>query len=33
MPSHIYVRLGDWERVISWNIRSQASALRQPALA
>jgi len=31
MPSHIYVRLGEWEQVISWNIRSQAAALRQPA--
>jgi tetratricopeptide (TPR) repeat protein len=31
MPSHIYVRLGDWGDVISGNIRSQASALRQPA--
>lgn len=31
MPSHIYVRLGQWDQVISWNTRSQAAALRQPA--
>ncbi len=30
MPSHIYVRLGNWEQVISWNIRSRDSATRQP---
>ena len=31
MPSHIYVRLGNWEKVISWNIRSRDSARHQPA--
>ena len=31
MPSHIYVRLGNWNDVISWNIRSRDSAMRQPA--
>lgn len=30
MPSHIYVRLGNWEQVISWNIRSRDAAERQP---
>lgn len=30
MPTHTYVRLGDWEQVISWNIRSRDSAARQP---
>jgi len=30
MPSHIYVRLGNWEQVIFWNIRSRDSATRQP---
>lgn len=27
MPSHIYVRLGDWPSVIDWNTRSAAAAL------
>lgn len=27
MPSHIYVRLGDWDRVIDWNRRSADVAL------
>lgn len=27
MPSHIYVRLGDWPQVIEWNERSSAAAL------
>ena len=27
MPSHIYVRLGDWEEVIEWNIRSADAAV------
>lgn len=27
MPSHIYVRLGDWPEVIDWNSRSAAAAL------
>ncbi|TVQ36157.1 MAG: hypothetical protein EA370_08540 [Wenzhouxiangella sp.] len=31
MPSHIYVRLGDWEQVIDWNVRSADAALDQPA--
>jgi tetratricopeptide (TPR) repeat protein len=31
MPSHIYVRLGDWPEVIDWNVRSAEAALRQPA--
>lgn len=31
MPSHIYVRLGDWPRVIQWNERSAAAALEHPA--
>jgi tetratricopeptide (TPR) repeat protein len=30
MPSHIYVRLGDWEEVIDWNVRSADAALAQP---
>lgn len=30
MPSHIYVRLGDWPSVIQWNRRSAEAALRQP---
>jgi tetratricopeptide (TPR) repeat protein len=30
MPSHIYVRLGDWDEVIAWNIRSADAALRNP---
>jgi hypothetical protein len=31
MPSHIYVRLGDWPEVIEWNRRSADAALRFPA--
>ncbi len=31
MPSHIYVRAGDWDQVIDWNIRSAQAALAQPA--
>lgn len=31
MPSHIYVRLGDWDDVIDWNIRSAEAALEHPA--
>ncbi len=31
MPSHIYVRLGDWPKVIHWNRRSADAALAQPA--
>lgn len=27
MPSHIYVRLGDWEKVIDWNERSARAAM------
>jgi tetratricopeptide (TPR) repeat protein len=30
MPSHIYVRLGDWPRVIEWNRRSAEAALKHP---
>jgi tetratricopeptide (TPR) repeat protein len=30
MPSHIYVRLGDWPEVIDWNIRSAEAALNHP---
>ncbi len=30
MPSHIFVRLGIWPDVISWNERSAAAALKQP---
>lgn len=30
MPSHIYVRLGDWNQVIDWNIRSRDAARAQP---
>ncbi|MBE9170062.1 hypothetical protein IQ238_21915 [Pleurocapsales cyanobacterium LEGE 06147] len=30
MPSHIYVRLGDWPEVIDWNRRSADAALRKP---
>ncbi len=29
MPSHIYVRLGDWPQVIAWNRRSAAAALKR----
>jgi hypothetical protein len=31
MPSHIYVRLGDWPAVIHWNRRSAEAALTYPA--
>ncbi|REL39203.1 hypothetical protein DYD21_04410 [Rhodohalobacter sp. SW132] len=30
MPSHIYVRLGDWPQVISWNQQSADAALNFP---
>lgn len=30
MPSHIFVRLGMWDDVIDWNIRSAKAALAQP---
>jgi tetratricopeptide (TPR) repeat protein len=30
MPSHIFVRLGLWPEVISWNIRSEQTAKSQP---
>lgn len=30
MPSHIFVRLGMWSDVISWNIRSAKAALKYP---
>jgi len=30
MPSHIYVRLGDWPDVIEWNIESANAALKYP---
>lgn len=30
MPSHIYVRLGDWPRVIEWNQKSAEAALKHP---
>lgn len=30
MPSHIYVRLGDWPKVIEWNTRSAEAALDHP---
>jgi tetratricopeptide (TPR) repeat protein len=31
MPTHIFVRLGEWEDVIEWNQRSAAAALEHPA--
>ena len=31
MPTHIYVRLGEWERVIDGNRRAAAAALKTPA--
>lgn len=31
MPSHIYVRLGDWAGVIRGNLKAAAAALQQPA--
>ncbi len=30
MPSHIYVRIGDWDAVIDWNRRSADAALEAP---
>ena len=30
MPSHIYVRLGDWPQVIDWNLQSADDALKYP---
>ncbi|MDZ7717772.1 MAG: hypothetical protein U5K72_02990 [Balneolaceae bacterium] len=30
MPTHIYVRLGDWPNVIDWNLRSAEAALNHP---
>ncbi len=30
MPSHIYVRLGEWDEVIDWNRRSADAALQAP---
>ncbi len=30
MPSHIYVRLGDWPQVIDWNQQSSEAALDHP---
>lgn len=30
MPSHIFVRLGMWQDVIDWNMRSASAALAQP---
>ncbi|MGF1671207.1 MAG: tetratricopeptide repeat protein [Balneolaceae bacterium] len=30
MPSHIYVRLGDWPEVIDWNRKSAKAALNHP---
>lgn len=30
MPTHIYVRLGEWPKVIDWNIRSAKAALNHP---
>jgi tetratricopeptide (TPR) repeat protein len=29
MPSHIYVRLGDWPKVIDWNRRSSEAAVKK----
>jgi tetratricopeptide (TPR) repeat protein len=31
MPTHIFVRLGEWPEVIEWNRRSADAALRHPA--
>ena len=31
MPTHIFVRLGEWPEVIEWNRKSAAAALRFPA--
>lgn len=30
MPSHIYVRAGDWDETIAWNKRSATAALAEP---
>ena len=30
MPSHIHVRLGNWQEVIDWNIKSASAALKRP---
>jgi len=30
MPSHIYVRVGDWDETIAWNKRSARAALAEP---
>lgn len=30
MPTHIYVRLGDWDEVINWNQKSAEAALNHP---
>jgi len=30
MPTHIFVRLGNWDEVIDWNIRSAEAAKAQP---
>lgn len=30
MPTHIYVRLGDWTEVINWNKKSAGAALNHP---
>ncbi len=31
MPSHIFVRLGDWKKAASWNLRSAKAALKLPS--
>lgn len=31
MPTHIFVRLGAWDDVVSWNARSAKSALKYPS--
>ncbi len=31
MPTHIFVRLGEWPEVIAWNRRSATAALKYPA--
>ena len=30
MPSHIFVRVGEWDDVVDWNRRSAAAALKHP---
>lgn len=30
MPTHIFVRLGEWRDVVSWNVRSAEAALKYP---